>query len=107
MSWGGGSLEDDLKQIWHSDSAKPGGSNFISYSNKEVDTLIDKARQEMDKTKRKAMWQKVSKLIADDAPYTFLFNPKYDLYLLNKRIATVKPTYQYDLSYPFFYSAPQ
>ena len=107
LSWGGGSVEDDLKQIWHSDAAKPGGSNFISYANKEVDTLIDKARQEMDKGKRKVMWQKVSKLIADDAPYTFLFNPKYDLYLLNKRIAYDKPTYQYDLSYPFFYTAPQ
>ncbi len=106
LSWGGGDVEDDLKQIWHTDSSKPGGSNFISYSNKEVDNLIDKAREEMDKNKRKLMWQKVSKLIADDAPYTFLFNPKYDLYLLNKRIGSVKPTYQYDLSYLFFYTSP-
>ena len=107
LSWGGGAVEDDPKQIWHSESAKPGGSNFVSYSNKEVDRLIDSARQEMNKDKRKVMWQKISKLIADDAPYTFLFNSKYDLFLLNKRIAYDKPTYQYDLAYPFYYLAPQ
>jgi peptide/nickel transport system substrate-binding protein/microcin C transport system substrate-binding protein len=107
LSWGGGSIEDDPKQIWHSDSAKPGGSNFISYSNKEVDSLIDKARSEMNASKRKAMWQKISKLIADDAPYTFFFNPKYDLMLINKRVAYETPTYKYDLAYPFFYAAPQ
>jgi microcin C transport system substrate-binding protein len=107
LRWGGGSVEDDLKQIWHTDSAKPGGSNFISYSNKEVDKLIDKAREEMNAGKRKVMWQKVAKLIADDAPYAFMFNLKYDLALLNKRIAYDKPTYQYDLSYPYFYLAPQ
>jgi microcin C transport system substrate-binding protein len=107
LSWGGGIPEDDLKQIWHSESSKPGGSNFISYSNKEVDNLIDSARQEMNAGKRKAMWQKVTKLIADDAPYTFLFNKKYDLMLINKKVGYEKATYQYDLGYPFFYAAPQ
>jgi peptide/nickel transport system substrate-binding protein/microcin C transport system substrate-binding protein len=103
LSWAGGSIEDDLKQIWHTDSAKPGGSNFVSYSNKEVDKLIDQARQEMDKKKRKVLWQKAVKLITDDAPYTFLFNAKYDLQLLHTRIGFDKPTYQYDLSYPYFF----
>jgi microcin C transport system substrate-binding protein len=107
LRWGNGSFEDDPKQIWHSESSKPGGSNFISYSNKEVDKLIDSARQEMNKEKRKLMWQKISKLIADDAPYAFMFNMKYDLYLLNKRVGFDKPTYKYDLSYPYFYMAPQ
>ena len=83
------------------------GSNFVGYSNKEVDKLIDTARQELSAAKRKPMWQKISKLIADDAPYTFFFNPKYDLMLINKKIGYEKPTYQYDLAYPFFYMAPQ
>lgn len=107
LQWAGGSIEDDLKQIWHSDSAKLGGSNFIGYSNKEVDKLIDQARQELNASKRKVLWQKASKLIADDAPYTFMFNLKYDLMLINKKIAYEKPTYQFDLAYPFFYAAPQ
>lgn len=103
LAWGGGSPEDDLKQIWHSDSARMGGSNFISYSNKEVDKLIDQAREEMNSNKRKALWQKAVRLIAADAPYTFLFNPKYDLMLVNKRIGYDKPTYTYYWSHSYWY----
>ncbi len=105
LSWAGGSPEDDLKQIWHSESARTGGSNFISYSNKEVDKLIDQAREELNPEKRKVLWQKAVRLIANDAPYAFLFNSKYDLYLLNKRVAFDKPTYTYDLSYQYWYMA--
>ncbi|MGE4130345.1 MAG: ABC transporter substrate-binding protein [Bdellovibrionales bacterium] len=103
LAWGGGSPEDDLKQIWHSDSNKPGGSNFISYSNKEVDKYIEAARQEMNESKRKVLWQKAVRLIAQDAPYTYLFNLKYDLYLLNSRIDYDRPTYTYDLSHLYWY----
>ncbi len=103
LSWGGGSVEDDLKQIWHSDSARMGGSNFISYSNKEVDKFIDQAREEMNDKKRRELWQKAVRLIAADAPYTLLFNSKYDLFLLNSRVGYDKPTYQYSFSVHYWY----
>lgn len=105
LAWAGGSPEDDLKQIWHSDSSRLGGSNFISYSNKEVDKFIDQAREEMNKDKRKQLWQKAVRLIAQDAPYTYLFNLKYDLFLLNSRIGYDKPTYTYDFSHTHWYLA--
>jgi len=105
LSWGGGSVEDDLKQIWHSESARMGGSNFNSYSNKEVDKYIDQAREEMNDAKRKALWQKAVRLIIEDAPYTFLFNPKYDLFLLSNRVGYDKPTYAYAFSYHYWYPA--
>lgn len=103
LSWGGGSVEDDLKQIWHSESGRMGGSNFISYANKEVDKYIDQAREEMNDNKRKVLWQKAVRLIAADAPYTFMFNSKYDLFLLNERVGYDKPTYTYDFSYHYWY----
>lgn len=105
LAWAGGSPEDDLKQIWHSDSARMGGSNFVSYSNKEVDKYIDQAREEMNKEKRKVLWQKAVRLIAADAPYTYLVNPKYDLFLVNSRIGYDKPTYTYYYSHAFWYLA--
>lgn len=105
LAWAGGSPEDDLKQIWHSDSARMGGSNFISYSNKEVDKYIDQAREEMNKEKRKILWQKAVRLIAQDAPYTYLFNPKYNLFLVNNRIGYDKPTYTYNFSHWYWYLA--
>lgn len=103
LAWAGGSPEDDLKQIWHSDSAREGGSNFISYKNPEVDKLIDKARQEMNKEKRAKLWQQAVRAIVADAPYTFLFNLKYDLFLVNGRIGFDKPTYTYDFSHQYWY----
>ncbi len=95
LGWSVGSLEQDLKQIWHSESAQPGGSNYISYKNPEVDKLIDQAREELDKDKRRKMWQKVYRLIAEDAPYAFMFSTRYDLYLVNNRIGMIAPTLKY------------
>lgn len=97
LSWNGGSVNNDPKQIWHSSSARPGGSNFISYKNPEVDKLIDEARLEIDKKKRIPLLQKVYRMIANDAPYAFLFVPAYDLYARTKKIGTHKDTYVYDI----------
>ena len=94
LGWGGGSIEWDPKQIWHSDSQK-GTSNFISYSNKEVDRLIDLARVTMDKKERIPILHKVYRLIADDAPYIFLFNRKFDLYSYQGDLRRPKPTFNF------------
>lgn len=106
LAWGGGALEEDPKQIWHSDSARAGGSNFISYKNPEVDRMIDKAREELDKNKRTALWRKIDKLIADDAPYVFMFNGRYALFAHKKQIGMVKDTYKYDLGRAYWWMQP-
>lgn len=97
LAWGGGSVDLDPKQIWHCSSAVKGGSNFIGYCNPKVDHLIEKAREELDKKKRVAILQEVYQLIAEDAPYAFLFNDRYTLYAHTKRIKMMKPTYGYDI----------
>jgi peptide/nickel transport system substrate-binding protein/microcin C transport system substrate-binding protein len=97
MAWGGGAIDYDPKQIWHSESMRDGGSNFISYSNKEVDHLIDTARAEIDNEKRKVLLRKVFHAIAEDAPYAFMFNDRYHLYAHNKRIKMDQPTRKYSL----------
>ncbi|RME15679.1 MAG: peptide ABC transporter substrate-binding protein [Bdellovibrio sp.] len=106
LGWGGGSVDLDPKQIWHSQSAKNGGSNFISYSNKEVDRLIDLGRQELDKKKRIKIFRKVYRLIAQDAPYTFMFVNKYVLYAKSKRVKQQKPTYKYEIGEQFWWMEP-
>lgn len=105
LSWAGGSPEEDPKQIWHSASAIKGGSNFISYKNPEVDKIIDTAREEMDPAKRKVLWQKFARIIAEDQPYTFMFNRKFELYVVSSKIGAVKPTYTYDIGQLYWYSA--
>lgn len=94
LAWGGGSVQWDPKQIWHSQSIN-GGSNFISYSNPEVDKLIDEARITMDPEKRKPILHRVYKLIAEDAPYIFLFNRKFDVYGYQDGLWRPKDTFNY------------
>ena len=106
LAWGGGSVHNDPKQIWHSESSKPGGSNFISYSNPKVDKLIDEGRQIMDHKKREKAWKEVYKLIAEDAPYAFMFNDKYVHYAVSSRIGQPKETYQYDIGYEYWWVQP-
>lgn len=95
MGWGGGSVDLDPKQIWHSDSAKAGGSNRIGYSNPEVDKLIDQGAGELDQKKRVQIYRKVYALIAEDAPYAFMFNDKFILYGVNSKIGLPKDTFKF------------
>ena len=106
LGWGSSpinpSLEVDPKQIWHSDSAKEGGSNYISYSNPKVDKLIDKSRHQLKKEERVKTLREVYRLIADDVPYIFLFNSAHYFYGVNKRIKRPKPAFQYKLGVSFW-----
>jgi microcin C transport system substrate-binding protein len=104
LAWGGGSLETDPKQIWHSSSANPGGSNFISYKNPQVDKLIDEARETLDKKKRGKMWAEIHRLIAEDAPYAFMFDEKYFLYVHNKKVKMASDTYKYNIGRAYWWS---
>jgi len=90
-------VEFDPKQIWHSSSATKGGSNYIGYKNTQVDKLIDEARLEMDRKKRIPKLRKVYELIANDVPYIFMFNEKYSMYGLNKRIGQPHDTFKYSI----------
>lgn len=101
LAWGGGSVEIDLKQIWHS-SSMVGGSNFVGYSNKEVDRLIDESRKIYEKDKRKVLLQKAHQIIAEDYPYIFFFNGKYSLYAHTKRVQKPKDTFVYGIGQQYW-----
>ncbi|WII72201.1 peptide-binding protein [Bdellovibrio sp. 22V] len=103
MAWGGGSVDPDPKQIWHSAGAVPGGSNFIAYKNPEVDKLIDEARVEPNKAKRVAALKKVYAKIAEDAPYAFLFNDKYAFYANSSRMGMPAETFKYEIGRDYWW----
>jgi peptide/nickel transport system substrate-binding protein/microcin C transport system substrate-binding protein len=102
LAWGGGGVEWDPKQIWHSSSIEGASSNFISYSNPQVDALIDQARKLYDREKRIPLLRKVHEIIAADYPYIFWFNGKYTLYGHTKRIKKPKDTFTYDLGQQYW-----
>lgn len=103
LAWSGDEddTEVDPKQIWHSDSAKDNGSNFIGYANKKVDELIDKAQGELDATKRVPLLREVYKIIAADAPYLFMFIPK-SMHGVDKKIQRPKDTFKYTVGMKYW-----
>lgn len=103
LAWGATDIDWEPKQIWHSSSAVPGGSNFIYYKNPEVDKLIDDVRVTLDKNKRRQMLSKVYEIIANDAPYVFLFNAKYGFYAHSKDMAMPGDTLRYNTGLSFWW----
>jgi peptide/nickel transport system substrate-binding protein len=84
------SQDPDCYDIWHSSKTKEGEFNFISYKNEEVDRLVKQGRETFDIEKRKAIYKKIHKIIADDSPYTFLYSP-FALPAVHKRFHGIKP----------------
>ncbi len=105
MGWGGGDIEMDPKQIWHSTSNGKGGSNRGSYANAEVDKLIDEGRGELNDQKRATLFKKAYTMIAQDVPYVFLFNVKYDFYAMSKKMAQPGDSFKYDFGYTTWWAA--
>ena len=79
----------DQYQTFHSSQAKNDGSNYGSYSNPEVDKLIEQYRAEFDKTKRIDLMKKIQKVLYDDQAYTFLWTPKAK-YVYGERFKNVR-----------------
>lgn len=102
LAWGGGSVEWDPKQIWHSSSIAGAGSNFISYSNPEVDKLIDESRKLYEREQRIPILKKVHELISADYPYIWWFNSKYTLYGHSKKILKTHDTYKYGIGQQYW-----
>lgn len=69
------SIDSDPYQVWHSSQAKSeGGSNFVSFMNDKADKLMDQARITFEEEARNRYFHEIHRLIADEQPYTFLFN---------------------------------
>jgi peptide/nickel transport system substrate-binding protein len=61
-----------LRDLFHSESL---GSGFqsSSYSNPEVDSLIDRATTTIDRDQARPMWRRVQQIMRDEQPWTFMF----------------------------------
>ena len=68
-------MEPDLYDVWHSSKTGPEELNFISYKNKEVDSLIEKGRETFDQSVRKRFYDRIQEIFAEEQPYLFLYVP--------------------------------
>ena len=82
--------EPDCFSMWHSSQQGPDQYNFVGYSNPEVDRLLVAGRREFDHAKRKAIYNKIHAILAEEQPYTFLYVPDA-LPALHKRFRGIVP----------------
>lgn len=83
-------LDPDPFAFWHSLQRKDPGLNLAMYSNKEVDKLLEEARQTLDENVRIKNYQDFQKRVAEDIPAIFLYSPSY-LYLVSKKVMGIEP----------------
>lgn len=82
--------DPDLYDVWNSGAARPGGLNHIYYKNPELDRLLAAGRRTFDQAERKAIYDRIQQILADDQPYTFLYLPDA-LPIVNARIKGIQP----------------
>jgi len=76
--------DPDPYAFWHSSQVGAGGLNLANFKNKEVDDLLEKARQETDVDKRAEYYQMFETIIIQNIPAIFLYNPNYTYVVSNK-----------------------
>ena len=81
--------DPDPLPFWHSSQKKDPGLNLALYQNNEADKILTEARTIFDPEKRKEKYEEFQKLVVDDAPVIFLYNPYY-LYSVDKKIKGIK-----------------
>ena len=77
--------DPDQYSIWNSRQTGEGQYNFVSYSNPEVDRLLDEGRRTFDHEDRQKIYRKIHRLIEEDLPYVFLYYPD-SLPVVHKRV---------------------
>jgi ABC-type transport system substrate-binding protein len=70
--WAEGGWESDFDQIWTTRQIQePQSSNFIEFSNPELDTLSEQLKREMDLDKRTAIVHRIGHILYEEQPYCF------------------------------------
>lgn len=88
LGWVGGDINPDKYQVWHSSQGDKYELNHAGYASPEADRLMEEIRQEYDAERQIALARKLHRRIAEDQPYTFLYEPLRP-YVLDRRIVVV------------------
>ncbi len=92
--------DPDPFSFWHSSQKKDPGLNLALYSNKDVDKLLEEARQESNPDIRAEKYRAFSRIITEDIPAVFLYSPDY-IYPVTKRVKGIGVTHIVDPSKRF------
>lgn len=82
--------DDNNYQLWSTKFIGDGWWNPASYTNKEVDELLEEGRTTQDKEKRKEIYEKVQQILSNDQPVAFIVFCNY-VYAIDDKITGIKP----------------
>ena len=85
------SPDPDQFDIWDSKKTKEKEFNFVSYSNPEVDALLEKGRRTYNIEERKKAYFRIQEILAEDLPYIFLYVPDATP-IVHARFKGIKPS---------------
>jgi peptide/nickel transport system substrate-binding protein len=98
LRWVGANNDPDIfEYVFHSRKMPPDGANRGHYRNPQLDALIDRARVEPDRERRRALYLEIQRLVAEDLPYLHLWF--YDnVAVHSRRVSTIQltPSGDYD-----------
>lgn len=76
--------DPDPYPFWHSSQQRDPGLNLSIYYKKEIDKLLEEARKITNPEERSAKYQEFLKIMAEEQPALFLYNPHYTYGLAKK-----------------------
>ena len=89
LGWGGGGLDPDIFELWHSSRAGPLQLNFSGYKSAAADDLMVRITEEYDPARQIALAFELHNRIAEDQPFTFLYAPTRT-YGLDRRMVMIE-----------------
>jgi ABC-type transport system substrate-binding protein len=88
FGWSGADMNPDKYQVWHSSRTGPYELNHVGYQSAEADALLERIRTEYDPDEQIQLTHQLHRRIAEDQPFTFLFEP-FKPVVLDRRIARI------------------
>ncbi len=81
--------DPDAYPTYHTSQARPGGNNLSSFSNAQVDLLLQQARQTSDPATRLSLYRQFQEVFAQEVPSLPLYQRTYT-YVIDKHLTGVE-----------------
>jgi peptide/nickel transport system substrate-binding protein len=86
LRWIGVTEPDFYFDIFHSSMIPPNGRNRGRYQNASIDSLTEQGRVELNPDKRKGIYSKIQKVLAQELPYLSLWHTN-NISIVHKRVS--------------------
>ncbi|HZW03276.1 MAG TPA: hypothetical protein VFF68_05080, partial [Anaerolineaceae bacterium] len=84
---------DEYRPYFHTDFMPPNGYNFVSYSDPDMDELLEQQLVETDPDARAQIFHEIGKKLSDDVPWIALYGQN-SVFVSNSRVQGFVPDFR-------------